>query len=193
MNSSASPTRGRSKPMTRRSAALGSAAFFGLAPGVVAGLVPWLLTHWRIQHQYWLPLRIAGAALLGAGVVALASAFVRFVIDGIGTPAPVAPTRILVVNGPYRYVRNPMYLAVLATIVGQGAVLGQPSLFAYAGAVGLAVGAFVLGYEEPTLHERFGAQYDAYRHAVPRWRPRSRPWSPDTSVPLSPPTQEADP
>jgi protein-S-isoprenylcysteine O-methyltransferase Ste14 len=149
-------------------------------------VVPWLLTHWHAQHEYGLPLRLAGAALLAAGLVALASAFIRFVIDGLGTPAPVAPTRNLVINGPYRYVRNPMYLAVLATIIGQATVLGQPSLFAYAAAVGLAVATFVLSYEEPTLHERFGAQYDTYRHAVPRWRPRTRPWNPADTGPLSP-------
>ena len=179
--------------MSRRSAALGSAAFFVLAPGVVAGLVPWLLTHWRAQHEYWLPLRIGAAVLLTSGVVTLAGAFVGFVIHGTGTPAPVAPTWHLVVNGPYRYVRNPMYLAVLATIIGQAIALGQPSLFGYAAAVGFAVAAFVLGYEEPTLQERFGAQYDAYRHAVPRWRPRSRPWSPTASALLSPTTRDEDP
>src|SRR5262249_44344932 len=91
-------TREPSQPMSRRAAALGSAAFFALAPGIVAGVVPWLLTHWHTQHEYALSLRLAGAALLAAGSVALASAFVRFVIDGIGTPAPVAPTRNLVVN-----------------------------------------------------------------------------------------------
>jgi protein-S-isoprenylcysteine O-methyltransferase Ste14 len=186
-------SREQPKPMSRRTAALSSAAFFALAPGIVAGVVPWLLTHWRAQHQYWLPLRIAGAALLAAGAVALADAFVRFVIDGIGTPAPAAPPRHLVVNGPYRYVRNPMYLAVLATITGQATGLGQPALFAYAAAVALAVAAFVLGYEEPSLHERFGAQYDGYRHAVPRWRPRTRPWNPAASAPLIPTTREEGP
>ena len=97
-------------------------------------------------------------ALLVAGVVVLVGAFVRFVTEGVGTPAPVAPTQRLVVGGLYRYVRNPMYLAVVATIVGQALALGQPALLGYAVAVGAAMVAFVHGYEEPALAGQFGAQ-----------------------------------
>jgi protein-S-isoprenylcysteine O-methyltransferase Ste14 len=103
-------------------------------------------------------------------------AFVRFVVEGIGTPAPVAPTQNLVVGGLYRHVRNPMYLAVGATIVGQGLLLGRPILLLYAAAFAAVVFAFVLGYEEPTLARQFGAQYEAYRRAVPGWWPRLRRW-----------------
>ena len=109
-----------------------------------------------------------------AGAVVLVQAFVRFVTEGLGTPAPVAPTEHLVVGGLYRYVRNPMYLAVLAVIVGQALLLGQPSLFVYGAVVALAFVAFVKGYEEPTLSERYGADYDVYRKAVPGWWPRLR-------------------
>jgi protein-S-isoprenylcysteine O-methyltransferase Ste14 len=84
-----------------------------------------------------------------------------------------------VVGGLYRHVRNPMYLAVAATIVGQAAVLGRPILLLYALAFGAAVAAFVHFYEEPTLARQFGAEYDAYRRAVPAWWPRRRPWSPE--------------
>jgi protein-S-isoprenylcysteine O-methyltransferase Ste14 len=112
--------------MRKPTAAAGSAAFFVLAPGVVAGLIPWWLTGWQVRHPQpswaWVPLRVAGGILIAAGVVVLVQAFVRFVAEGVGTPAPVAPTRHLVVGGLYRYVRNPMYLAVVATIVGQAAV-----------------------------------------------------------------------
>ncbi len=87
-----------------------------------------------------------------AGIVVLAQAFTRFVVEGVGTPAPVAPTERLVVGGRYRYVRNPIYLAVAATIVGQARVLGQPALLLYAPAFGAGVAAFVRWYEEPTLH-----------------------------------------
>jgi protein-S-isoprenylcysteine O-methyltransferase Ste14 len=166
------------KPM----AAAGTAIFFVLAPGVVAGLVPWWLTGWRVRHPQpswaWAPLRVAGVALLIAGVIVLVHAFVRFVTEGVGTPAPVAPTQRLVVGGLYRYVRNPMYLAVMATIVGQALALGQPALLGYAVAAGAAMVAFVHGYEEPTLAGQFGAQYQAYRRAVPAWWPRRRPWQP---------------
>jgi protein-S-isoprenylcysteine O-methyltransferase Ste14 len=106
-------------------------------------------------------------------------AFARFVVEGLGTPAPVAPTERLVVGGLYRHVRNPMYVAVAATIVGQVLIFGQPVLLAYAAGFGAIVAAFVHGYEEPVLADRFGADYEAYRRAVPAWRPRLRPWRPE--------------
>jgi protein-S-isoprenylcysteine O-methyltransferase Ste14 len=173
--------------MRKPTAAAGSAAFFVLAPGVVAGLVPWWLTGWQVRHPQpswaWVPLRVAGGILIAAGVVVLVQAFVRFVAEGAGTPAPVAPTRHLVVGGLYRYVRNPMYLAVVATIVGQALVLAQPALLGYGVAVGAAMVAFVHGYEEPTLSLQFGEQYQAYRRAVPAWWPRRRPWRPGKADP----------
>jgi protein-S-isoprenylcysteine O-methyltransferase Ste14 len=161
-------------------AAGGSAVFFALAPGVVAGLVPWWLTGWRVRAlpAWWLPLRLAGMVLLAAGAVVLVQAFARFVVEGLGTPAPVAPTRELVVGGLYRYVRNPMYLAVLAAIGGQALALGQLVLLPYAAVVAAAFVAFVHWYEEPTLARQFGARYQAYRQAVPGWWPRRRPWRP---------------
>lgn len=168
--------------MRRTTAALGSMIFFVLAPGVVAGFVPWWLTGWRVRQPLssWAvtPLRVLGVALIAAGAVVLVQAFTRFVVEGVGTPAPIAPTQKLVVGGLYRYVRNPMYLAVLAAIVGQALVLSQPVLLAYAAAVGAAMAAFVHGYEEPTLADRFGAEFEAYRRAVPAWWPRRRPWQP---------------
>jgi protein-S-isoprenylcysteine O-methyltransferase Ste14 len=160
----------------RTVAAVGSAAFFVLAPGIVAGVIPWWLTGWRMREPlpFWAPLRVLGGALLVAGTLVLVYAFVQFVTEGAGTPAPVAPTERLVVSGLYRYVRNPMYLAVIATIVGQGLLFGRMVLLLYGVAVGLAFSAFVRGYEEPTLSRRYGAEYEAYRRAVPRWWPRLR-------------------
>jgi protein-S-isoprenylcysteine O-methyltransferase Ste14 len=160
-------------------AAAGSLVFLVVAPGVVAGVVPWLLTGWAVAEppHYWLPLRVVGAVLLVAGVVVLLDAFARFVREGLGTPAPVAPTEHLVVGGLYRYVRNPMYLAVASIIVGQALLLGQLILLPYAALFGLAVWAFTHWYEEPTLLRQFGAEYDEYRRAVPGWWPRRTPWS----------------
>jgi protein-S-isoprenylcysteine O-methyltransferase Ste14 len=153
--------------------------FLVVAPGITAGLVPWALTGWEVQESlpYWLPLRVLGGILIAAGVAVLLSAFWRFAVEGLGTPAPVAPPERLVVGGLYRFVRNPMYVAVEATILGQGLLLGQLILFAYAGVFALAVSAFVHFYEEPTLLRRFGAEYESYRRAVPAWRPRRRPWN----------------
>ena len=163
--------------MARARAAAGTLAFLVVVPGVVAGWVPWLLTGWSV-HAWWWPVRAAGALLTGAGLAVLLATFARFVVEGIGTPAPVAPTERLVTGGAYRYVRNPMYLAVAAAIVGQALWLGRPGLLLYAAAFCLAVSAFARGYEEPALSRRFGAQYDAYRRAVPAWLPRRTPWEP---------------
>ena len=163
--------------MSRARAAVGTAVFLVLAPGVVAGLVPWLLTGWA-ANDWWPPVRLLGVLMIAGGVAVLLSAFARFVVEGLGTPAPVAPTERLVVGGAYRYVRNPMYLAVAGVIVGQALLLGQPGLLLYAAAFWLVVAAFVHGYEEPLLTRRFGAEYEAYRRAVPAWRPRLTPWEP---------------
>lgn len=157
-------------------AALGSAVFFVVAPGVVAGLIPWLLTGWHARSGPW-PLRAVGLVLLVAGTAFLVTAFIRFVVEGLGTPAPVAPPQRLVVGGIYRYVRNPMYLAVLACILGQYLLLFQPVLLVDLLLTGVAVVAFVHGYEQPKLAEQFGEQYAEYRRAVPGWWPRVRPYT----------------
>src|SRR5829696_4259332 len=166
--------------MRRRTAAVGSAVFFLLAPGVVVGLIPWLLTRWQAREPlpYWAPVRVLGGILLVAGLIVLVQAFVRFVVEGLGTPVPVAAPERLVVGGLYRYVRNPMYVAILAAIVGQALLLGQLGLLLYAAALWLISAVFVRWYEEPTLTRRFGADYEAYRRAVPAWWPRLRPWKP---------------
>jgi protein-S-isoprenylcysteine O-methyltransferase Ste14 len=155
----------------RARAVAGSLAFLVLAPGVMAGLIPYLLTGWDPKDPP-LVTRIAGAALLFGGAAALLNAFARFALQGLGTPAPIAPTERLVITGLYRYVRNPMYLAVASTILGQWLLLGRPVLLAYALVFGAIVYAFVRGYEEPTLRARYGEEYDRYRASVPGWGPR---------------------
>lgn len=159
-------------------AAIGSAAFFVAAPVVVAGLVPWWITGWHPGHT-WLPLRLLGGLLTTAGAATMVHAFVRFVTEGSGTPAPVAPTEQLVIGGLYRFVRNPMYVALLLVIGGQALILGRAGLWLYAGVVWLTTAMFVRFYEEPALRRRFGAGYDRYRDAVPAWLPRWRPWRPE--------------
>ena len=161
--------------MRIRRAALGSTLFFLLAPGVVAAVIPWWLTRWVVLPAS-LALRLLGIVLLAAGVPVLVGAFVRFARDGLGTPAPVAPTERLVVSGAYRYVRNPMYLGVLSAIVGQAFLLGQTQLLGYAGLIALAFVLFVRLYEEPALRRQFGTEYEAYCRAVPGWWPRLHPW-----------------
>jgi protein-S-isoprenylcysteine O-methyltransferase Ste14 len=104
---------------------------------------------------------------------------VRFVVEGRGTPAPIAPTENLVVSGLYRYVRNPMYLSVVTVIAGQAWLFASVVLLAYAGLVWLTFMVFVRIYEEPTLRRQFGAAYERYRSHVPRWIPRMTPWTGD--------------
>jgi protein-S-isoprenylcysteine O-methyltransferase Ste14 len=163
----------------RAAAAAGSAAFFVVAPGVVVGLIPWWLTGGWDAEDPWAPLIVLGAVLLAAGLVVLVRAFVRFVVEGVGTPAPVAPTEHLVVGGLYRHVRNPMYLALGAIVAGQALILGRPALLLYAAAVLAVTATFVRVYEEPALRRQFGGEYEAYCRAVPGWWPRLRPWRPD--------------
>lgn len=165
---------------TRARAAAGTSLFLALAPGTVAGVVPWLLTRWEAgDPPYPAAVRVAGGVALAASAALILSAFARFVREGVGTPAPAAPTERLVVGGLYRFVRNPMYLAVSGAIVGQGLLLARPEPFAYGAVITAVNAAFVRWYEEPTLQRRFGADYTAYRRAVPAWLPRLHPWTPD--------------
>ncbi len=121
-------------------------------------------------------LRWAGLVLIVAGLPLILDSFARFALQGLGTPAPILPTRHLVVTGFYRYVRNPMYLAVLSVIVGQGLYFGSARVIEYGAAVGMGFYLFVLFYEEPTLRRTFGAEYEEFRANVPGWVPRLRPW-----------------
>ena len=164
--------------MSRVQAAVGSAVFFVLAPGTIVGYLPWLLTGWQVRDPLpgWLPLRVLGVLLLLAGVGAIVHAFIRFVVEGLGTPAPVAAPRHLVVGGLYSHVRNPIYVSLLVAIIGEALLLGQLWLLLYAGAVGLFLSLWVLFLEEPALREQFGEEYETYRRAVPGWWPRLRSW-----------------
>lgn len=159
------------------SAAVGSAVFFLVAPGVVVGLIPWLVSGWSLGGftPWWAPAQVLGGVLICVGLFVLVSAFVRFV-RARGTPAPVAPTEHLVVDGFNRYVRNPMYVAILAALTGQALVFASAGLVIYTVIVAAAFIAFVHVYEEPSLRRQFGAEYDNYRRNVPAWLPRLRPW-----------------
>jgi protein-S-isoprenylcysteine O-methyltransferase Ste14 len=164
--------------MRRFFAVLGSLFFLLIAPGTVAGLVPWWISSWQLQAPLlgFAGFRVLGALLIVAGLPVLLDSFARFALQGLGTPAPVFPTRHLVVTGLYRYVRNPMYVAVAGVILGQGLVLGDVRVLGYGAVVWLSFHLFVLIYEEPTLRRSFGNEYEEFCAEVPRWIPRLSPW-----------------
>lgn len=161
--------------MRRLAAVLGTALFLILAPGTLAGLIPWWISRWRFETPYawWSALRIIGCLLMAAGGAVLLDSFARFALQGLGTPAPVFPTRSLIVTGLYRYVRNPMYVAVVSLVLGQGLVFGNVNLLEYAAVLWLGFHLFVVAYEEPTLRRTYGAEYERYCAHVPRWMPGS--------------------
>jgi protein-S-isoprenylcysteine O-methyltransferase Ste14 len=164
--------------MRRTAAVIGTAIFFVFVPSVVAGVVPWWISHWEFRLSFLgVELtRFVGSALILAGVSGLVDSFGRFALQGLGTPAPIAPTQHLVVTGLYRYVRNPIYVAVAAVIFRQAVLFGDWRLFAYGAVFCLVCHLFVVGYEEPTLRKSFGAEYEAFRINVPRWIPRLTAW-----------------
>ena len=163
--------------MRRLKAVAGSLLFLLVAPGVVAGLIPWLMTGYKGGDPV-LALQIVGGALVLAGAPVLLDSFARFALQGLGTPAPVAPTEGLVITGLYRHVRNPMYLAVTSLIGGQALLLGRYGLLIYAaGLLAIFIG-FVRLYEEPALEADHGDEYLAYKRAVPGLWPRLRAWEP---------------
>jgi len=164
--------------MKRMPAIFGSALFLVIAPGVLSGLVPWRISGWRrlpplLHFSLFRPI---GVLLIVAGIPVLLDSFARFALQGHGTPAPIAPPQQLVVTGLYRYVRNPMYVAVLWLIVGQGLLLGNVSVLEYGFVVWVGFTLFVIGYEEPALRRSFGDEYRTFCANVHRWIPRLRPW-----------------
>jgi protein-S-isoprenylcysteine O-methyltransferase Ste14 len=160
-----------------RRALLGTIIFTLTIPGTVIVLVPYLLTGWNLRPPF---LGIEATRSLGGALIVLAAPlFFRFlagfVREGHGTPAPIAPPQHLVVGGPFRWVRNPGYVAVVSLVVGQALLFGSGAVLAWAAFLAVAFHLFVVLYEEPTLRRQFGEEYEAYCREVPRWLPRRQP------------------
>ncbi len=149
-----------------------SLAWLCLLPGVVAGYVPW---RWigvgRVRLDARAPLHLAGLVLIAAGASLLGWCVWEFARRGRGTLAPLDPPRELVACGPYRWVRNPMYVAVAGILLGELALAPSRALLAYLALAAAAAHAFVVVGEEPVLRRRFGASYDRYAASVRRWIP----------------------
>jgi protein-S-isoprenylcysteine O-methyltransferase Ste14 len=138
---------------------------------------------WTVAMPYWLvprgvmpDLRGVGAAgwlLIAAGVALyFTCAFWGFALRGQGTPLPADPPKKLVVEGPYRIVRNPMYWGVASVMLGEAAVFHSKALGDLVVVFFVGVILFVLFFEEPALRQKFGAEYEEYCRRVPRWLPR---------------------
>jgi protein-S-isoprenylcysteine O-methyltransferase Ste14 len=120
------------------------------------------------------PTQLTGMVVAAAGAAIALWCILSFVVLGRGTPAPFDPPRRLVVRGPYRYVRNPMYLGAGLALAGAALFYETGRLWAYAGAFLVLMHLFVVLYEEPTLRQAFGEDYEAYCRRVHRWRPNMR-------------------
>ena len=152
-----------------------TALFTVFVPGVVAGYIPW-----RMRGHAGIAVtgieESAAILVIVAGIlVYLHTAFWGFAWTGGGTPAPIAPTKTLVVRGLHRFVRNPMYIGVGLAIAGQAWLFHSRQIAIYLVCFWVLAHFFVLVYEEPTLHRQFGDEYDRYRARVPRWIPKFRP------------------
>jgi len=151
-----------------------TAIFTVVVPGTVAVLIPrWILGGFR---------KPGGGILTWIGIIGIccgAAIYFRcaweFAVQGLGTPAPIAPTKYLVTTALHRKIRNPMYVGVALLIVGESALFRSAHLIEYAALMLFVAHIFVVIYEEPTLHRQFGESYDQYRRSVPRWIPHIRP------------------
>jgi protein-S-isoprenylcysteine O-methyltransferase Ste14 len=152
---------------------LNTILFTILVPGTVAGYIPYRILRGAARPPSG-PLTWLGILILAAGAAIYFRCAWEFAVRGLGTPAPIAPTKYLVTTALHRYVRNPMYIGVAMVILGEAALFRSPHLVTYAALMLLLAHIFVVFYEEPTLHRQFGESYDEYRRAVPRWIPRLR-------------------
>ncbi len=152
--------------------ALGYLLFVLLVPGTGGVYAPWLilvLGGTTLEHAAWPAL-----VPIGAGVALVTWCFWVFVVAGRGTPAPWDAPRRVVAVGPYRRVRNPIYIGALMIVVGEAWLFLSLPLLLYVIAVAVGFHLIVVAYEEPRLSARFGEEYEAYRRSVPRWIPRRR-------------------
>jgi protein-S-isoprenylcysteine O-methyltransferase Ste14 len=156
---------------TKTSATIKTIVFTFIAPGTVTVLLPFVILRWvsRVCAIGFDPLSMVGVAMIAAGVVVYATCAWGFVRFGLGTPAPIDPPIHLVVRGPYRWSRNPMYVGIVCILLGEAIACRSVALLGYAAAIFLGFNIFIFGYEEPTLRRLFGQEYDDYRCRVPRW------------------------
>ena len=150
---------------------LNTILFTIFVPGTVAGYIPYRLAD-RFAHRTSGPMEWLGLAVLAVGAAIYFRCAWEFAARGLGTPAPIAPTKFLVTTALHRYLRNPMYLGVAMVIVGEATLFRSVHVLEYAALMLAAAHTFVVLYEEPTLRRQFGESYEEYRRTVPRWIPK---------------------
>lgn len=152
---------------------LNTALFTLIVPGSVAVGIPLWLVGGSRQPQNGLLSWMGAIAILFGAAIYFRCAW-EFAARGLGTPAPIAPTKFLVTTALHRYVRNPMYIGVALFIAGEAGFFHSLRVLLYVGLVLCIAHVFVVLYEEPTLRRQFGASYEEYSRSVPRWIPRLR-------------------
>ena len=160
--------------MPRWAAALSTAVFALIFQGAGVVLLPYAFTRWQPGTPPWpVVVRVIGLVLIAVGGIVVVWAFAQFAAEGAGVPIPGEPnSQRLTVGGPYRYVRNPLYVASVVAISGQALLLSRPVLLIYAAAF-LAITVFLVRWiEDPALGRRFGQQFEDYQNQVPGWWPR---------------------
>ncbi|MFN2446627.1 MAG: isoprenylcysteine carboxylmethyltransferase family protein [Vicinamibacterales bacterium] len=146
-----------------------------LLPGLVAGYVPWrFFGLGTVRLDLFHPVQLVGVLSIALGTALLVMCIWEFARSGRGTLAPVDAPKRLVVQGLYRYVRNPMYVSVTMILLGELLLTRSSRLLLYWIIWFAVVNLFVMGYEEPTLRRRFGESYESYTQQVGRWLPRLR-------------------
>jgi protein-S-isoprenylcysteine O-methyltransferase Ste14 len=146
--------------------------FTVLQPGMVAGLIPYFLLgnpgvetfkHELTAAQY------AAIFLFVLGIAILFYCITMFAVKGKGTLSPADPTKKLVVSGPYKFSRNPMYVGVLLILIGEALFFSSASMWVYTAFVFIAFYLFIVLHEEPRLEGDFGDEYKLYVKKVRRW------------------------
>lgn len=143
-----------------------------LQPGMVAGLIPWFIARRAFADTFAIPFGIGqylGITITAIGAGITLHCIARFAIEGRGTLSPADPTRQLVLHGLYRFTRNPMYIGVTLTLVGEAVFTGSASLWIYSGSIFAVFNIYIIYWEEPRLRKDFGSSYEAYCRRVRRW------------------------
>ncbi|HLW60359.1 MAG TPA: isoprenylcysteine carboxylmethyltransferase family protein [bacterium] len=143
-----------------------------LVPGTVTVVIPRYLL--AVGAEAAIPFGLIGALPIALGAACYLWCAWDFASAGRGTPAPIDPPKVLVTRGLYRVVRNPMYVGAVLILLGESVLFASATLLTYALLAWVVVHLFVVFYEEPTLHRKFGISYENYRKAVPRWIPRHK-------------------